>query len=57
VLLPWEESYYAAVALIMALEGRPVNGYVNEADLPRVTDGPGTVFITRANADKFSPNY
>ena len=57
VLLPWEESYYAAVALVMALEGHPVNGYVNEADLPRVTDGPGTVFITKANADKFSPNY
>jgi galactofuranose transport system substrate-binding protein len=57
VLLPWEESYYAAVALIMALEGHLVNAYVNEADLPRVTDGPGTVFITKDNAGKFSPNY
>ena len=57
VLLPWEETYYAAVALVMALEGHPVNAYINEADLPRVTDGPGTVFVTKANADKFMPNY
>lgn len=57
VLLPWEEAYYAAVAAVMALEGHPLNAYINEADLPRVTDGPGTVFITKANASKFTPNY
>ena len=57
VLLPWEESYYAAVALIAALEGEPVNGYVNEAELPAVTEGPGTIIITKENADTISPNY
>jgi ABC-type sugar transport system substrate-binding protein len=57
VLLPWEESYYAAVALIAALEGQPVNGYVNEAHLPRVMDGPATILITKENADQFEPNY
>ena len=34
VLLPWAEAYYAAVALIAALEGEPIDGYVNEAELP-----------------------
>jgi ABC-type sugar transport system substrate-binding protein len=57
VLLPWEEAYYASVAAIMALEGHPVNAYINEADLPRVANGPGTVFITKDNASKFTPNY
>ena len=58
VLLPWEESYYAAVALIAALEGEPINGYINEADLPAVADGPGTIIITKENADTMSePKY
>lgn len=57
MLLPWEESYYAAVALLMALEGQPVNAYVGEAEMPRVTDGPGTIIITKENADKVQPNY
>ncbi len=57
ILLPYEEGYYAAVALIMALEGRAVHGYVNEAELPPVTDGPGTIFITAENADRFDPRY
>jgi galactofuranose transport system substrate-binding protein len=56
IFLPFEESYYAAVALIMALEGKPVNGYVNEAELPTVTK-LGSIFVTRKNADKFKPNY
>ena len=58
VLLPWEESYYAAVALIAALEGEPINGYINEADLPAVADGPGTIIITGENADTMTePKY
>jgi ABC-type sugar transport system substrate-binding protein len=57
VLLPWEESYYAGVAAVMALEGHAPNGYINEAELPRVADGPGTIFITKANVAKFKPNY
>lgn len=57
VLLPWEEAYYGAIALVMAIEGKPLNAYVDEALLPAVTEGPGTVFITKENADKFKPNY
>jgi ABC-type sugar transport system substrate-binding protein len=56
ILLPFEESYYASVALIMALEGKPVNGYVSEAELPTVTK-LGTIIITKANASRFHPNY
>ena len=57
VLLPWEEGYYGAVALIAALEGEPVNGFVNEAELPRITEGPGSILITRDNVNRFEPNY
>ncbi|HSF19637.1 MAG TPA: sugar ABC transporter substrate-binding protein [Vicinamibacteria bacterium] len=57
VLLPWEEGYYSAVALIAALEGEPVNGFVNEAELPRVTEGPGSILITGENVSLFEPNY
>jgi ABC-type sugar transport system substrate-binding protein len=56
IFLPFEESYYAAVALIMALEGQPVNGYVNEAELPAVTK-LGSIFVTKKNASRFKPNY
>jgi len=41
----------------MALEGKPVDGYIDEALLPVVTEGPGSIFITKSNADKFSPVY
>lgn len=57
VELPYEESYYAAVALVMAMEGKPVKGYITEEQLPRVTDGPGTIYITKKNVDKFKPNW
>lgn len=57
ILLPYQEGYYGAVALLLALEGNPVNGYVNEAELPEVTSGPGTIFITTDNASKFAPQY
>lgn len=57
LLLPYEESYYGAVALIMALSGKPINGYIDEAKLPAVTKGPGTIFITKMNAAKVTPNY
>jgi ABC-type sugar transport system substrate-binding protein len=56
VFLPYEESYYAAVALVMALNGKPLNGYVNEAELPPVTR-LGSIFVTQNNAEKFKPNY
>jgi galactofuranose transport system substrate-binding protein len=56
IFLPFEESYYAAVALIMALEGKPVNAYVNEAEMPAVTK-LGSMYVTKENAAKFRPNY
>ena len=56
IFLPFEESYYAGVAMIMALDGKPVNGYVNEAELPPVTK-LGSIFVTKKNADQFKPNY
>jgi ABC-type sugar transport system substrate-binding protein len=55
--LPYQEGYYGAVALIMALEGKPINAYVDEALLPAVVDSTGTIFITKANADKYKPVY
>jgi galactofuranose transport system substrate-binding protein len=56
-LLPYQESYYAAVALVMALQGKPVNAYIDEALLPAITEGPGSIFITKENADRLKPNY
>jgi ABC-type sugar transport system substrate-binding protein len=56
IFLPFEESYYGAVALIMALEGKPVNAYVNETEMPAVTK-LGSVYITKQNAAAFRPNY
>jgi galactofuranose transport system substrate-binding protein len=55
--LPYEEAYYGSVALIMALEGKPVNAYIDEALLPKVVDTTGTIIIDKSNADKYSPNY
>ena len=56
IFLPFEESYYAAVAMIMALEGKPVNAYVNEAEMPAVTE-LGSLYVTKQNAASFRPNY
>jgi galactofuranose transport system substrate-binding protein len=57
VFLPFEESYYAAVAMIMALEGKPVNAYVNETQMPPVTK-LGSIYVTKRNADRFEqPKY
>jgi ribose transport system substrate-binding protein len=57
VLDPYNEGYYGAVALMMALAGEPLNAYVYEADLPRITEGPGTVIITKENLGKIVPNF
>jgi ABC-type sugar transport system substrate-binding protein len=56
IFLPFEESYYAAVALMMALQGKPVNAYVNEAHMPAVTE-LGSIYVTKSNADAFRPGY
>ena len=54
---PYNESYYAGVALIMALEGSPVNGYVNEAHLPRITRSTGSILITSENVGDYEANW
>jgi ABC-type sugar transport system substrate-binding protein len=56
IFLPFQESYYASVALIMALEGKPVNGYVNEAEMQPVTD-LGSLYVTKQNAASYHPDY
>jgi galactofuranose transport system substrate-binding protein len=56
IFLPFQESYYASVALVMALEGKAVNAYVNEAEMPPVT-GLGSLFVTRQNAVRYNPDY
>jgi galactofuranose transport system substrate-binding protein len=56
VFLPFEESYYAAVAMIMALDGKPVNAYVDEAEMPPVRK-LGSIYVTKRNADRLQPKY
>jgi ABC-type sugar transport system substrate-binding protein len=56
IFLPYQESYYASVALIMALGGKAVNAYVNEAEMPPVTK-LGSLHVTKENAARFQPNY
>lgn len=57
ILSPYEESYYGVVAMAMALQGKPLNAYVDEALLPSVVNGPGTVLIDKSNVDSFKPAY
>jgi galactofuranose transport system substrate-binding protein len=54
---PQAEAYYGAIALVMALEGKPLNGYVNLEDLPWLVDGTDTIFITKENMSKFTPHW
>ncbi|HEY6762767.1 MAG TPA: sugar ABC transporter substrate-binding protein [Baekduia sp.] len=56
IFLPFQESYYGAVALMMALEGKPVNAYVDEAEMPPVTN-LGSIHVTKDNAAEYHPNY
>jgi galactofuranose transport system substrate-binding protein len=55
--LPYQEAYYGSAALIMALEGKPINAYIDEALLPEIVNTTGTIFITKANVDKYEPVY
>jgi ABC-type sugar transport system substrate-binding protein len=55
--LPYQEAYYGAAALMMALEGKPINAYIDEALLPEIVNTTGTIFMTRSNADKYEPVY
>jgi len=54
-LLPYDEGYYSTVALIMAMEGNPINGYVDESWLPQVMDSTKTPLITPENVDIWKP--
>jgi galactofuranose transport system substrate-binding protein len=55
LVLPYEESYYGMVGMIRKLETGEDFGFANEAYAPSILDGPGTIFITKENADKFDP--
>lgn len=55
--LPYEEAFYGAAALMMALEGKPIKAFIDEAVLPEIVDTTGTIFITKDNADKYTPKY
>ena len=54
---PYQEAYYGAAALMMALEGKPINAYIDEALLPDIVETTGTIFITKDNAAKYKPVY
>jgi galactofuranose transport system substrate-binding protein len=54
---PQAEAYYGAITLVMAMEGHPVNAYVDLKDLPWLVDGTDTIFITRQNMSKFEPHW
>lgn len=54
-LLPYDEGYYATVALIMAMEGKAIEGYVDESWLPQVMDSTKTPLITPENVDQWVP--
>src|ERR1700730_9377886 len=55
--LPYQEAYYGAVALMMALDGKPINAHIDAALLPEIVNTTGTVFISKANVDKYQPVY
>jgi hypothetical protein len=58
VLLPVEESSYGIVQLARAMAtGKSTPGFTYLAQAPAVVSGPGSIFVTSANADKFSPEY
>ncbi|MFF2298293.1 sugar ABC transporter substrate-binding protein [Arthrobacter sp. NPDC058127] len=58
VLLPYEESSYGVAQLVRALSsGENTPGFAYLAQAPAVTQGPGSIFITAANASKFHPEY
>jgi ABC-type sugar transport system substrate-binding protein len=54
-LLPYDEGYFATVALIMAMEGKPIDGYVDESWLPQVMESTQTPLITPENVNKWKP--
>jgi ABC-type sugar transport system substrate-binding protein len=58
VLLPYEESSYGVVQLARKLKtGQDTPGFTYLAEAPVVVNGPGSIFITSDNANKFTPEY
>ncbi len=58
IFLPYEESYYAFAQLARKLAtGKDTPGYTDLAGAPSVVDGPGDIYITKDNANKFHPKY
>lgn len=58
ILLPFEESYYGFVQLAKAMAtGEITPGFTNLSDSPVVLDGPGSVFISSANVNKYAPRF
>jgi|GEM_PF-1237100 len=58
VLLPYQEAYYGVAQLAKALTtGRDTPGFTYLAQAPTIKDGPGSIFITAANAGKFKAEY
>lgn len=58
VFLPYEEGYYAFAQMARKLAtGKDTPGYTDLSGAPSVVDGPGSIFITKDNADKFHPKY
>src|SRR5258707_896654 len=55
--LPYQEAYYGAAALMMALDGKPINAYIDAELLPEIVNSTGTVFINKDNVDKYKPVY
>jgi len=58
LLLPYEEGNYAMEQMIRFLQtGKKTPGTVWLPMAPIVKEGPGTMFITKENADKWTPEY
>lgn len=58
VFLPYEEGYYAFAQLARKLAtGKDTPAYTDLSGAPSVVDGPGAIYITKDNANKFHPRY
>jgi ABC-type sugar transport system substrate-binding protein len=57
-LMPYEEGEYATAQVLRYLiEGKATPGWVNLKESPKILNGPGSVYITKANASKAEPEY
>jgi ABC-type sugar transport system substrate-binding protein len=57
-LMPYQEGEYATAQVLRYLiEGKATPGWVNLKESPKILNGPGSVYITKANASKAEPEY